>query len=1017
MRKILGSILLFAMLITAVPVMAAAETDSPSTETGADAVDLHALYVTKGLVSHFSVFGGAKTSADLAEGVWRDRVSGATATLGNKSYWERRADGSIGFDILYGVYENGKVTVTEDPAQPLATDRYAANATYAETRLGFGLALLPEDDFTVEYVAKYNPIYVATPEGEIARNADGSYMELYVKTGHGALGAENAGPADHIGFLSSFATERDGTYGTVMLERGSVRWHFSDIANPTWDSPIIGGNSGGLKGAFIKRDGIHTYAIVRDEDVDKEGALSAIYTLWRDTSAQSYKKSVTLSVARSDAGRTYYDKKDVGDFYLSSQTPTDFYSVRIYNRTLTVAERTQNRFADLLLYYGISIPASFFADDALMESLYHRAEEVGFLTDAVARAAFSASLQAAVDGERLRAHATDLYAARESMTAFFTSFVPGSVDLTAGSWTDLITGHKATLGDAARWSFSPEGGIGFHTFCGEMVGEYFRKEGAGDNYTTTSAKLNFGVAILPADDFTVEYLAMYKPVYVYDKSTSDNIARDSAGNKLETYDYERTVIGLHLNRTAIDQIGWFSSYSEHLDGIGSTPWGEPPRGSLHWQFDNPSWYSGHNGLWLGKRWTRAGGLNKLDDVLRKNNEVLTYAITLDETLTVAEDGTRETTGLFSLYRDGVFYNSNEAEEALNSTANNGVENEWHVYADIDETPSGAFWLSATQPTDFFSVRVYNRTLTEAEMAQNRTADLLYYYGISIPEQLYGNTAAMTQLTAAIGTVKFATDSAERAACVAQIETALAALKTATVPVYAYGSLVGNIETLSGVCVLPTAFAGREVLAWQSGTVTHKSGTVVPVTEGLTLTAVLASAPAITGAPTAYVTDKEAELGIRFAASFARAEYDALAAIFGAEGVRLGILVTPAQYVQMARGIFTREALSAMVTASGSTSGAAFVEIPMTAIPDAGDITVAGVLYHFHATTLAKNPMFAAIAFADIDTDGDGTFDKTFYGSYNAAHSATAKATIAAAREQVPALAQGWIDTLIAKFVG
>ena len=1015
MRKILGCILLFAMLITAVPVMAAAETAAPLSEAGADVVDLHTLYVTEGLVSHFSVLGTAEASADLTEGVWRDRISGATATLGNKTYWERRADGGIGFDILYGVYQNGEVTVTTDPASPLATDRYAPNAAYAQTRLEFGLSLLPEDDFTVEYVAKYNPIYVATPEGEIARNTDGTYMELYVKTKHGALGAENAGPADHIGFLSSFATERDGTYGTVMLERGSVRWHFSDIASPTWDSPIIGGSSGGLKGAFIKRDGIHTYAIARDEGVDKKGALTAVYTLWHDTSAQSFKKSVTLSSANTAEGRTYYDKKDVGDFYLSSQTPTDFYSVRIYNRTLTEAERVQNRRADLLLYYGVKLSAALLDDEALMATLYRMTEEVGFLADAVARTALSVFLQSVIDGESLRAHATDLYAARENLTAFFTSFVRGSVNLTAGTWTDIITGHNATLGDAARWSFSNEGGIGFNTFCGEMVGRYFRATGSGDNYTTTSASLNLGVAILPADDFTVEYLAMYKPVYVYDKSASDNIARDSAGNKLETYDYERSVIGLHLNRTAIDQIGWFSSYSEHLDGIGSTPWGEPPRGSLHWQFDNPSWYSGNNKFWLGGQWAMAGGLNKLDDVLRKNNEVLTYAITLDETLTVGEDGTRVTTGLFSLYRDAAFYNSNEAEGALNSTANNGVENEWHVYADIDKTPSGAFWLSATQPTDFFTVRVYDRVLTEAEMAQNRTADLLYYYGISIPEQLYGNTAAMTQLTAAIGTVKFATDAAERAACISQIEMALAALKTATVPVYAYGSFVGNIETLSGVCVLPAVFADREVLVWQSGANRYAPRAVLPLSEGLTLTAVLASAPVLTGVPTAYVTNKEAELGIRFAASFARAEYAVLSETFGANAVRIGILVTPDQYVQMARGTFTREALAAMVAERGSSSGAAYVEIPMTAIPDTGDITVAGVLYRFHATTLAKNPAFAAVAFVDIDTNGDGAFDKTLYGSYNADYSVTAKATIAAARDTVPPVAQGWIDNLLATF--
>lgn len=1057
MRKMIGSILILCMLITAIPISVAAQASTPAMITEEEGVDLHSLYVTDGLVAHLSVLGTAADSASLASGVWQDRVSGASATLGNKQYWERRADGAVGFDILYGVYENGKVTLASDAASPLPTDRYASRAlaTYSQTRLQLGLALLPNDDFTIEYVARYNPIYVADKNGGIAKNADGSPMELYKMTGHGAPDAQYAGPADHIGFFSSFATERDGVYGKTMLERGSVLWCFGDTATPTWDTPWIGlgsDGSGGMKGAFAKRDGIHTYAIVRDEERKGNGALTAIYTLWQDTDDKNFKKSLTLSTANTGAGRVYYDKDDVGDFYLSSQTPTDFYSVRIYNRTLTVKEREQNRRADLLLYYGVNIPYELFVNESLMKMLFRVVEAEGFKQDASARAAVSERLQSIVDGEALRAGAASLYAAREDLTSLFLSFIPGTVDLGAGSWTDLITGEAAILGEKSRWSFGELGGIGFDTFCGEMIGGVFQSTSTGDNYKATGAKLDFGRAFLPADDFTVEYLAMYKPLYVYDKRNADNIARDAEGNKLETYDFDQTAVGLHLERTAIDQLGWFSSYAGQLDGVGTQAWNKNkvlPRGSIHWQFDNTSWYAGNNGLWLGKRWEIAGGLNKLDDTLRRVSEVRTYAITLDENLTVAEDGTRVTTGLFSLYRDAVFYNSNEAEGALNSTANVKSKDEWRVYADIDEEPSGQFWLSATQPTEFFTVRIYRRALSEAEMLINRTADLLYYCGVSIPEQLYGNTAAMERLVSAVGTLSFETDASARAANRAVIEAALHNM-TREIPVYEAGASVGSIAALADVCILPATFASREVLAWRVGDTAHQPKTVIPVTEGLTLTAVLASAPEVvpptdtpvtppdlpadpdvtppslddltpprvSAKPAACLVTKEGELGLCFTATWARADYDAIVALYGKAAVRTGLLITPEKYVQMAGGIFTREALTDMVIGKGGTESAAYTEILISDIPAGeGDITLRGTLRKFTQTTFAKNPAFAAVGFVEMDTDGDGTFDQCIYGTYNATACATVKDTFTAVRASAIPKEQAWIDSLLSQFIG
>ncbi|MBO5755692.1 MAG: hypothetical protein J6R89_06530, partial [Clostridia bacterium] len=53
-------------------------------------------------------------------------------------------------------------------------------------------------------------------------------------------------------------------------------------------------------------------------------------------------------------------------------------------------------------------------------------------------------------------------------------------------------------------------------------------------------------------------------------------------------------------------------------------------------------------------------------------------------------------------------------------------------------PSAAgnmFQLMVSMPGTAFSIRVYNRTLTEAEMAQNKLADLAYYFGLDVSRVL------------------------------------------------------------------------------------------------------------------------------------------------------------------------------------------------------------------------------------------------------------------------------------------
>ena len=121
-KRVISTLLLLCMLITAIPVVQAAEGEevTPKQET---VYDLEKLYVTDGLVAHFSVLGENGDTVSLTDGTWRDLVTGRVATLGNKQYWVTRADGAVGFDIIYGQLQaGGSIVEAKSTDTPLATD-------------------------------------------------------------------------------------------------------------------------------------------------------------------------------------------------------------------------------------------------------------------------------------------------------------------------------------------------------------------------------------------------------------------------------------------------------------------------------------------------------------------------------------------------------------------------------------------------------------------------------------------------------------------------------------------------------------------------------------------------------------------------------------------------------------------------------------------------------------------------------------------------------------------------------
>lgn len=161
-KRILSLLLLLAMLVTMIPVATvAAEEKAQTQENGATGTDhdYHDLYITDGLVGLFTAMDKDDDTVNPTNdgnGAWVNRVSGKTNAALGGLYWRRTENGGIGYDLYRGAADDANGTHYVD----VPTVNGAETNTYGRTSfLQFGNSMLPHEDFTVEYVAEYLPIY------------------------------------------------------------------------------------------------------------------------------------------------------------------------------------------------------------------------------------------------------------------------------------------------------------------------------------------------------------------------------------------------------------------------------------------------------------------------------------------------------------------------------------------------------------------------------------------------------------------------------------------------------------------------------------------------------------------------------------------------------------------------------------------------------------------------------------------------------------------------------------------
>ncbi len=346
-----------------------------------------------------------------------------------------------------------------------------------------------------------------------------------------------------------------------------------------------------------------------------------------------------------------------------------FYAVRVYNAPLTEAEKTHNAVVDKLAIAGADLTAYKALDDATRAA-----------ADSILVADALNEDKATVD----KAVADVLDSFKIVLDINQTMYVTKGLTFFAAAFNGLDSGYNGT--DTISWTNALD-----PKESASLKGGFFRNENGGFTVIKSNADFNknkqFGIympaSALPTDGYTVELV--YNPFGLSVTGEDGTLERyidtvSSSGNRNNT-------MGFAIGPLRAAQYACYR-----------TP------GATSGQMDKRWYYSADKDLgqlnWKG--YTEEKSWRGLEPY-----EVVSYAITH----TVVDNA--------STYN---FYNN---AEHLHT---------YKIGADLYKTTEEAgnkFQLAVGLAGTAYSIRVYDRALTEEEIAQNKLADVAYYLGLDM----------------------------------------------------------------------------------------------------------------------------------------------------------------------------------------------------------------------------------------------------------------------------------------------
>ena len=534
-----------------------------------------------------------------------------------------------------------------------------------EVQLNFGIDALPKEDFTLEYVVQYKNLQSVDAEGNVLGDFSGS--DLW----GGVI-------SDAVGQLKNIY---DRSEGTSLSGRRYCRW-FLAPAEDLWykasyqNEQLWYDNSRNDSGVF-------TQQIVRDVTKEQSKTL-ATYALMKNGTAVRTGKydSSTPSSNKSDTFYTGAGSETM--FFLFHRSPVNVYTVRIYDAVLTEYEMAYNHLVDLLAYADIDLSILSNMD----------AETVAFMADTMKTTALTKdkeALEATIrDTQKLYQSNwnkdTSLYVT-DGLTVLLSSYDGFSTTTRFGD-TEVIWANAVKSGTfgtlvGSGWKRSETGGLQMRDVITQL---------AADSHTVTQYRaehtkefyLSLDYGLLPEGDYTIETILTPEGIMV----------EDDDGNLSPYYD-DYTTWGIYHDYTFV--LG-------ALRCMGFVCNSQAPNANMQRR-----WVYQKTGCWGSGRYEVG-----TDNVLANRTEgaIVNYTITHDR---MEEENEENLASVYTVTLNG-------ARGWLGKITND-------TYIAKEDVLDKRFNIWRYLGGTYYSVRVYDRLLTEDEVLQNHVADVCYYLGL------------------------------------------------------------------------------------------------------------------------------------------------------------------------------------------------------------------------------------------------------------------------------------------------
>lgn len=424
-----------------------------------------------------------------------------------------------------------------------------------------------------------------------------------------------------------------------------------------------------------------------------------------------------------------------GDFHLMVGYPGTAYSVRVYNRVLSTAEMAQNHFADIAAYYQLDLTEYFKADKATRQAVH---DTFASASMGQSRESILSMLQNCLGGDPI--DLSDSLYVTDGLTVFLNAMgsMRDTVSLSggAGYWTNAIDGKPINF-TGSTWFTGENGGVGYRLTQ--------KQYGSG-----MSGGIILDPSRIPEGDYSLEMVLAVEGLV------------DENGDRYH------------------DRSSNYGTY--HSYGIAVGPWKSLSFITLRDDDDTSGilenrWFYLKNGGWSAPYPTV-----RASDAFFWNEDpqtVMAYDIYHQR-----KNTDKGYASLYTVFGDG---------KRL-GVANIGAAD----YVAPAET-EGYFYLMYNFPCTYYAVRVYNRTLSDAERYQNHAADLVAFYGLDdtflqITRAILGDSE---ELYAPLAALDFRSD---KATVQAQMDTLLESV---------WVTYVGTAARLDGQVGIRATFSVKE----------------------------------------------------------------------------------------------------------------------------------------------------------------------------------------------------------------